>query len=347
MCLGNPEAVSTDPVALRAGAGPFKLLRNRICLGEVQHMGASFPGQHEAIIDQDTWDRVHTFVDWRKQGPRKRITQHSALSVTHRPAQPNITPMYPGIHQAGEVDEGPNLPTAPLNTLLGFDLETYQIPLDTLMPSKRIPDGVMSTRKYKQVIPSIHEIGLIEPLSVIQHDPAKSEFILLDGHLRVLALKDLGVHEAPCLLAKDDETYTYNYRINRLSTIKEHYMIRRAIDRGVSKEHLARAFGVNLSSINRRINLLEGICPEAIARLQDKQFTPDVTRVLRNMKAARQVEVVDNTITVAYALLKATPPEQRTDFKPTERDQATGTDRTDCQTRKGNEPGPDPVQGTR
>jgi len=124
-------------------------------------------------------------------------------------AQPKITPMYPGIQQADDTEEGPNLPKAPLNTLLGFDLETYQIPLDTLMPSKRIPDGVMSTRKYKQVVSSIHEIGLIEPLSVIQHDPAKPEFILLDGHLRVLALKDLGVHEAPCLIAKDDETYTY------------------------------------------------------------------------------------------------------------------------------------------
>jgi RepB plasmid partitioning protein len=129
------------------------------------------------------------------------------------------------------------------------------------------------------------------------------------------------------LLAKDDETYTYNQRINRLSTIQEHYMIRRTIDRGVSKERLARAFGVNLSSINRRINLLEGICPDAIARLQDKQFTPDVTRVLRNMKAARQVEAVElmvasNTITMAHAdaLLMATPLEQRTDFKPTERD---------------------------
>jgi pterin-4a-carbinolamine dehydratase len=55
---------------------------------------------------------------------------------------------------------------------------------------------------------------------------------------------------------------------------------------------LARAFNVNLSSINRRINLLEGICPEAINLLQDKQFTPDFTRILRNMKSARQVEAV-------------------------------------------------------
>jgi len=48
------------------------------------------------------------------------------------------------------------------------------------------------------------------------------------------------------------------------------------------------------------------------------------------MKAARQVEAVDlmvtsNTITVAHAeaLLKATPPEQRTDFKPAEREKKT------------------------
>lgn len=74
---------------------------------------------------------------------------------------------------------------------------------------------------------------------------------------------------------------------------------------------------------NRRINLLEGICPDAIRLLQDHQFTPDVTRVLRNMKAARQVEAVElmiasSTITVAHAeaLLKATLPEQRTDMKP-------------------------------
>ena len=53
----------------------------------------------------------------------------------------------------------------------------------------------MSTRKYKQIVSSINEVGLIEPLSVIQPDPKKSEFLLLDGHLRVLALKELGMED--------------------------------------------------------------------------------------------------------------------------------------------------------
>lgn len=97
-------------------------------------------------------------------------------------------------------------------------------------------------------------------------------------------------------------------------------MLRRAIDKGVAKERLARAFNVNLSTINSRINLLHGICPKAVELLQDHQFAPDVTRHLRRMKAARQIEAVElmiaaNSITASHAdaLLKATPPEQRSD----------------------------------
>ena len=47
--------------------------------------------------------------------------------------------------------------------------------MDKLLPSKKVPDGIMSPRKYKQIVSSIHEIGLIEPLAVIQPDASKSE----------------------------------------------------------------------------------------------------------------------------------------------------------------------------
>lgn len=162
-------------------------------------------------------------------------------------------------------------------------------------------------------------------------DPNASRFMLLDGNLRVLALKELGHDTAPCLIARDFETYTYNHRINRLSTVQEHYMLRRAIDKGVSKERLARAFNVNLSTINSRVNLLHGICPKAVELLQDHQFTPDVTRHLRKMKPARQIEAVElmiaaGTITGPHAdaLLRATPPEQRTDHTPPKPEEPKG-----------------------
>ena len=60
-----------------------------------------------------------------------------------------------------------------------------------------------------------------------------------------------------------------------------------------------------------------------VGLLHDQQFTPDVTRSLRKMKAARQIEAVElmiagNSLTAAHAdaLLKAAPPEQRSDVAP-------------------------------
>lgn len=235
----------------------------------------------------------------------------------------SIQEIFPGAATELPEEDAFGFPKAPLNLTLGFDLETHQIPIEHLMPSKKVPDGVMTTRKFKQILSSIKEIGLIEPLSVIPTDDQNKTFLLLDGNLRVLALKELGEDQAPCLIAKDFETYTYNHRINRLSTVQEHYMLRRAIDKGVSKERLARAFNVNLSTINSRVNLLHGVCPQAVELLQDQQFNPEVTRFLRKMKAARQVEAVELMIAAdkitgphAEALLKATPPEQRTDTAP-------------------------------
>lgn len=94
-------------------------------------------------------------------------------------------------------------------------------------------------------------------------------------------------------IATDDESYTYNSRINRVSSIQEHLMIKRAIKRGVPPERLAKALNVNASTIVRKATLLEGICPEAAELLKDRQFGINISTVLRKMKPTRQVECVE------------------------------------------------------
>ena len=54
--------------------------------------------------------------------------------------------------------------------------------------------------------------------------------------MRHAVLTDIAATEVRCLIAEDDEAYTYNRRINRLATVQEHFMIVRAIERGVSEE---------------------------------------------------------------------------------------------------------------
>ena len=201
-------------------------------------------------------------------------------------------------------------------TPLGFIPEPLTIPLDQILPSRKIPEGLYGSRKFKQIQTSIDAVGLIEPLIVGKADKTSGLHVLLDGHIRLLVLREMEFTNAPCLVAADDESYTYNNRINRLTTIQEHIMIRRAVERGVTPDRLAKALNVDISSIHKKVSLLDGICAEAAEFLKDQHFSANIGSLLRKMKPTRQVECVElmvaaNKITVGYAqaLLATTPSE--------------------------------------
>lgn len=197
---------------------------------------------------------------------------------------------------------------------LGFIPDPKTVAFEKILPSRKVPEGLVISRKYKQILSSIDAVGLIEPLTICKAEKASGMHLLLDGHMRLCALKELGFVNAPCLVATDDESYTYNNRINRLSTIQEHFMIRRAVERGVTPERLANALTLDITSIIKKLNLLDGICAEAAGLLKDQHFSANIGSVIRKMKPTRQVECVElmvatNNITVSYAqaLLAATP----------------------------------------
>jgi hypothetical protein len=205
---------------------------------------------------------------------------------------------------------------------LGFSLDPLTVPLDRILPSRKMPDTERTSAKVKQIQSSIAEIGLVEPLSVTKAIGESGQHMLLDGHVRLAVLQALGYAEAPCLIANDDEGFTYNNRVNRLSTIQEHLMIRRAVERGVSPERLAKVLCADVRSIAKKAALLNGICPEAAELLKDRHFSTDIARVLRRMKPTRQVECVElmisaNNLSASYAeaMLVATPVELLVDGK--------------------------------
>ncbi|MFC5386576.1 recombinase family protein [Aquamicrobium segne] len=57
----------------------YKLINNRIYIGEAVHKGTSYPGEHEAIIDRELWEAVHSIL---KTSPRLR----AAASRNQTPA---------------------------------------------------------------------------------------------------------------------------------------------------------------------------------------------------------------------------------------------------------------------
>jgi hypothetical protein len=118
----------------------------------------------------------------------------------------------------------------------------------------------------------------------------------------------------------DDEAFTYNKHINRLSTIQEHRMIVKAVERGVPEDKIAQALNVDVQNIVRKRTLLDGICEEAVELLKDKMVAGAVFRILRRMKPMRQIEAAtlmndSATYSTSYAraILAATPQDQLED----------------------------------
>lgn len=189
---------------------------------------------------------------------------------------------------------------------LAFDRDFLTIPVAAVVPLKTLPAGAKESRSYSQVLSSIEAIGLIEALVVIADAKNAGTWFLLDGHLRLEALKELGIAEVECLLAADDDTYTYNKRVNRIPPIQEHRMIVRAMDRGVPSVDIAAALGLQVESVLRRFRLLDGISPEAAEMLKDTPCSMKVFDILRQMSSMRQIEAADlmigqNNFTVMFA----------------------------------------------
>lgn len=199
----------------------------------------------------------------------------------------------------------------------GFENDCVILAVEALLPVRVLRTATKSSRKYQQITASVREVGLVEP-PVVARDPANpGTFLLLDGHLRIEVLKDLGIEKVECLVSTDDEAFTYNKRISRLSPVQEHKMILRAIERGVPEEKIAKALDINPQSVRRKVRMLDGICEETVAILKDKPCPMAVFEILRKMKSLRQIEAAEllvnaNNYSVAYAsaILAGTPQTQ-------------------------------------
>ena len=197
---------------------------------------------------------------------------------------------------------------------LAFENMSLRIPIAEILPLKQLSPAALKSVKYGQIAASIAEVGIIEPPVVIRDRRQPDKFHLLDGHVRLDVLAKRGETEVVCLVATEDEAYTYNRRISRLATIQEHKMILKAIEKGVPEERLARALNVNISSIRHKKSLLDGMCDEAIDLLKEKHVPINTIGELRKMKPMRQIEaaglmVVMNKFSVSYAksLVAASP----------------------------------------
>ncbi len=72
---------------------------------------------------------------------------------------------------------------------IAFERQIAILATSSLLPRKKVPDALKKTLKYKRIARSVAEVGVIEPLVVSRVNRRSAQFLLLDGHLRLLALQ--------------------------------------------------------------------------------------------------------------------------------------------------------------
>jgi hypothetical protein len=200
---------------------------------------------------------------------------------------------------------------------LAFEMRRIHLPLADLLPARLMKDAQSNIKRFRTIKASIKEVGMIEPLVVYPQKGAAGKYLLLDGHLRFFALRDLGETEAECIIASDDECFTYNARVNRLNPIAEHKMIMKAVQHRVRPERIAAALNLTVKEVKSSMSLLEGIHEEAVDLLKDKSISPKAIWLLRKVTGVRQIEIAElmvsaNNFTKGYAeaLVLGTPKDE-------------------------------------
>jgi ParB-like chromosome segregation protein Spo0J len=185
------------------------------------------------------------------------------------------------------------------------------LPITNIRPQREVSYDNRRSRAYQLVLSSITEIGLIEPLVVFR--APLGDYLLLDGHSRLDVLKGMRRTEVECILSADDESYTFNQRVNSIPPVAQHLMILKAVQSGLTEERIAASLRVNISVIRRKRDMLDGICHEAVQLLQTRKVGAASFFLLKRMKPERQVESAKHMIassvysaTFVRALLTAT-----------------------------------------
>ena len=170
----------------------YKLLNNRVYIGEAVHKGEAYPGEHEAIISADLWQRAHAIMG---ESPRMRANQTrlsgpsllrglifspngDAMSPSHTRKGDRLYRYYvtqsvlkrgPGTCPVGRVPAA-EIETAVIEQLRGF-LRTPELIVRTWMTATRHDDRITEAEvrdAFDRLDPMWDELFPAEQARIVQ-----------------------------------------------------------------------------------------------------------------------------------------------------------------------------------
>jgi DNA invertase Pin-like site-specific DNA recombinase len=131
----------------------YKLFNNRVYIGEAVHKGISYPGEHQAIVSRDIWDKVHSILaesSRKRAGQSRRQTPALLKGLIFAPSGMAMTPTHTRNHgrlyryyvTTSVLKLGPD--TCPIKRVPAAEIEAAVI--DQLRVLLRSPEMIVKAR---------------------------------------------------------------------------------------------------------------------------------------------------------------------------------------------------------
>ena len=190
-----------------------------------------------------------------------------------------------------------------LSSLIGeskVEININKVSISDLVSNKFQPRKIFDENDLEDLISSIKERGIIQPIIVRKSSDDSSKYEIIAGERRWLAAQKAGLHEVPVVITSADDLKSLEFAIvenvqrNDLNAIEEARGYQRLIEEfSYDQEKVAQFIGKSRSHIANFVRLLS--LPETVLKLvETKKLTPGHAKILVGLNNA---EFVANKIT--------------------------------------------------
>jgi ParB family chromosome partitioning protein len=199
-----------------------------------------------------------------------------------------------------------------LSSLIGetkVEVQKNQLPVSDLIPNKYQPRKNFDKTNLEDLINSIKERGMIQPIIVRRSNNESSKFEIIAGERRWLAAQKLGMHNVPVVITEADDLKSLEFAIvenvqrHDLNPLEEAQGYKRLIDEfSYDQEKVSKFIGKSRSYITNSLRILT-LPSEVIKLIESQKLSTGHAKILVGLENASFVanKIIENKLSVRQA----------------------------------------------
>ena len=199
-----------------------------------------------------------------------------------------------------------------LSSLIGertTETNVNKVSVSDLSPNKYQPRKLFDEKSLDELVSSIKERGIIQPIIVRKSNDGKFKYEIIAGERRWLAAQKAGLHEVPVVVTEADDLKSLEFAIvenvqrHDLNAIEEAQGYQHLIDDfSYDHEKVAKFIGKSRSYITNCLRLLT-LSKEILKLIELKKLSPGHAKILVGLDNATFVanKIIEKSLSVRQA----------------------------------------------